>query len=46
MPTCVPEVFDPDPNNAQIMIEAAIEIAEFVKESKTNDPDDMTRFDI
>ena len=28
------------------MIAAAIEIAGFVKESKKNDPDDMTRFDI
>ena len=43
---CAGGLPDPDPDNAHKMIEAAIEIAEFVKESKKNDPDDMTRFDI
>jgi len=43
---CAGGLPDPDPNNAHKMIAAAIEIAEFVKESKKNDPDDMTRFDI
>lgn len=43
---CAGGLPDPDPNNAYKMTEAAIEIAEFVKESKKNDPDDMTRFDI
>lgn len=36
----------PVENHAEKMIEAAFEIAEFVKDSKKNDPDDMTRFDI
>ena len=43
---CAGGLPDPDPNNAHKMIEAAIEIAEFVRESKKNDPHDMTRFDI
>jgi class 3 adenylate cyclase len=43
---CAGGLPDPDPENAHKMIAAAIEIAEFVKESKKNDPNDMTRFDI
>ena len=43
---CAGGLTDSDSNNAHKMIAAAIEIAEFVKESKKNDPDDMTRFDI
>ena len=36
----------PSPDHAVKIVEAALEISEFVKESKKNDPDDMTRFDI
>ena len=36
----------PTPDHALKMVEAAIEIADFVRESKKFDPDDMTRFDI
>ena len=36
----------PTPHHPVKMLEAALEIAEFVKESKKLDPDDMTRFDI
>ena len=36
----------PTPDHPVKMLEAALEIAEFVKESKKLDPDDMTRFDI
>jgi class 3 adenylate cyclase len=43
---CAGGLTDSDQNNAHKMIAAAIEIADFVKESKKNDPDDMTRFDI
>ena len=43
---CAGGLNNSDQNNAHKMIAAAIEIADFVKESKKNDPDDMTRFDI
>ena len=36
----------PSDDHADKMVQAAFEIAEFVKESKKFDPDDLTRFDI
>lgn len=36
----------PSKDHAYQMTQAALEIANFVKESKKNDPDDQTRFDI
>ena len=43
---CAGGLPDPNPDHALKMVAAAFEIAEFVKEAKKNDPDDMTRFDI
>ncbi len=43
---CAGGLPDPNPDHALRMVEAAFEIVEFVQESKKNDPDDLTRFDI